>query len=708
MPVAKLTASGTPNFMKPEDGNDSLDTLIRQAIGKESFLSYPRAGDRPAQWIQLFHALEQQQEIPGWPVFSPAKVQILKCDKCTKEFCSPINYRRHKRVHHRLKKLDKDSKKNRDLLQAYWDKLSVEEAKEVVSFKNVMLEEVPGSSVIQALSTLRTQQGFYSFPHGYLRAGFALLDIVQSRPSSFPISSQKLFDILDDSSEKTFLCGTAVSMQRHVFDGEAGKIGLEPKNLVACTSFLLEQKLVKAWLADKDAEALRCQKLLVEEEEAAQRRQAEILERKRQKKLRQKEQKARGRPENDTEVKESISTTGENVSPEEASLAACDFEASLAACDFEAHRADVVADHASPLVTYHCPDTNVDSKSGFHCDTDQNMEQWKSQRDAQPGYDCDTDRNLERQTSHRHNPRRTVAARRQGLPKSQRTIANGLYASQNSQKSKFGVIPKYGTNRDQRAAPIVNGGKVWSRKPKPETDAVVMKARLHKEPDKIKNHEVLIGSVSVTLANCSQSEGNLVTSQANSLVGNLADQNITQEKPIKPDSFQGGNNRSRSKLWRPVNLHGTKNPLPLQSVETEVDGKDDQNLSVQSSLRSCNIDGSDISSGDKSNVGDKADIENVQFSSHAAKAFLAKRWKEAISSPHVQLVISPDSELPGLQPVMECEPAPYRFSNSDRCSVLANTENWLPATSGVAKSKSRIKSEKGIKIKYIPKLKAAS
>lgn len=29
---------------------------------------------------------------------------------------------------------------------------------------------------------------------------------------------------------------------------------------------------IKAWLADKDAEALRCQNLLVEEEEAAQRR----------------------------------------------------------------------------------------------------------------------------------------------------------------------------------------------------------------------------------------------------------------------------------------------------------------------------------------------------------------------------------------------------------------------------------------------------
>jgi hypothetical protein len=60
-----------------------------------------------------------------------------------------------------------------------------------------------------------------------------------------------LFDILDDSSEKTFLCGTAVSMQRHVFDGEAGKIGLELKNLVACTSFLLEQQLVMVFPASK-------------------------------------------------------------------------------------------------------------------------------------------------------------------------------------------------------------------------------------------------------------------------------------------------------------------------------------------------------------------------------------------------------------------------------------------------------------------------
>lgn len=33
-------------------------------------------------------------------------------------------------------------------------------------------------------------------------------------------------------------------MQKFVFDSEAGKIALEMRNLIACTSFLVEQNLV--------------------------------------------------------------------------------------------------------------------------------------------------------------------------------------------------------------------------------------------------------------------------------------------------------------------------------------------------------------------------------------------------------------------------------------------------------------------------------
>lgn len=70
-------------------------------------------------------------------------------------------------------------------------------------------------------------------------------DIIQGRPYGLPISSQDLFSVLDDASERTFLCaGSAESLQKYVFDGEAGKIGLEMKNMIACTSFLVEQKLV--------------------------------------------------------------------------------------------------------------------------------------------------------------------------------------------------------------------------------------------------------------------------------------------------------------------------------------------------------------------------------------------------------------------------------------------------------------------------------
>ena len=58
------------------------------------------------------------------------------------------------------------------------------------------------------------------------------------------MSSGQLFSTLDDASENTFLCGTAVLIQKYIFDGGAGKIGLETKNIVACTSFVVEQKLV--------------------------------------------------------------------------------------------------------------------------------------------------------------------------------------------------------------------------------------------------------------------------------------------------------------------------------------------------------------------------------------------------------------------------------------------------------------------------------
>lgn len=42
----------------------------------------------------------------GWPLL-PVNVPMQKCEKCNGEYYSPINFRRHMRIHHRLKKHDK-------------------------------------------------------------------------------------------------------------------------------------------------------------------------------------------------------------------------------------------------------------------------------------------------------------------------------------------------------------------------------------------------------------------------------------------------------------------------------------------------------------------------------------------------------------------------------------------------------------------------
>lgn len=236
---------------------------------------------------------------------------MIKCEKCSRDFCSHLNHRRHIRVHRRLLNFEKEDllKKRADLAE-FWDKLSVDDAKQIVSLKNTTLEEIPGSSIVKSMSAFIRKPALPSLPQLYVKAGTALLDVVQTKPSKFPLPAAELFTILDDASEKTFLCaGTASSVQKFVFGAETRKLILEFRNLVASMGFLVELKLVNAWLVDKDAEALRCQKLLVEEEEAAERKRAELLERKRLKKLRQKELKEKGQAVNVESVDSGVSST---------------------------------------------------------------------------------------------------------------------------------------------------------------------------------------------------------------------------------------------------------------------------------------------------------------------------------------------------------------------------------------------------------------
>lgn len=60
MPVTKLLGTSTPDAMKVDEGTDSLDTFIKQAVGKEPLFSLSRTGDSPVQWIQFLHQLDQQ------------------------------------------------------------------------------------------------------------------------------------------------------------------------------------------------------------------------------------------------------------------------------------------------------------------------------------------------------------------------------------------------------------------------------------------------------------------------------------------------------------------------------------------------------------------------------------------------------------------------------------------------------------------------
>ncbi|KAF8114044.1 hypothetical protein N665_0043s0112 [Sinapis alba] len=575
-----------------QDGNDSLDMLIRRAVGKDPFLSFHRPENSPVQLFQLLHTLER----PGWPLLTPLKIQLHKCEKCNREFCSPVNFRRHKRMHRRSTMPEKYSGKERDALGDFWDKLSVVDAKEILSLKSRMLENVRGESVESGLISLIGNPGYTALPQYYLRAGSDLLDIIQGRPLRFPVSSNQLFSILDDASEKTFMSNEAAPMQKYIFDGENGKNVLEAKNVVACASFLLEQQLIKAWLADKDMEALRCQNLLVEEEEAAQKRQAELLERKKRKKLRQKEQRVKDQTK---DAKEDESTTSEEQQQSPASESSSPLSV---ASDSEAQRSDSIPTEDS---------SSLEEPQVLEIDNERNGETEAPMVDDDG---IDNGQNVERRSDRRE------------MERSQYGMPNGFHGNH---APKLGGMRKNGTNRDVRASTT----KVWSRKadnPKSiSPDAVVA------EQEQTKNSEVLIGSVSVTIQN------SCLSGEHNQAKCSEEEGRRTKAVEAKPTSEQ-----STVEVSRPESSQGRK----VSTANGNTDKKKKHSSSTAPEVKTAH------------HIG-------LQFNNHEAKAFLAKRWKEAISAEHVTLVLSQETDITAARP------------------------------------KHRMKPEKGTKVKYVPKQK---
>ncbi|MQL90719.1 hypothetical protein Taro_023331 [Colocasia esculenta] len=777
MSMAKVSTYRAPDSIVEQktgqlgiEGHDSLDNYIIQAIGKEPFLSFSRPGESPVQWIQLLHALEQQgsgkrgalvdnvveengrqqgnsnglssfasenngikepgnmikstsrvaksssehmqalkipeavvafaqaaakaNDLPGWPLLSPSKMQLQKCDKCSREFCSPVNYRRHIRVHRRSLNVNKVSPKNRELLGAFWDKLSLDEAKELVSIKDMTLEEVPAASIIRALASLMRKPGFSSLPQVYLKGGAILLDLVECRPSVFPISSQELFSVLDDASEKTFLCGgTAISLQRFVFDGEVGKISMEMKNLIACTSFLLEQKLVKAWLADKDAEALRCQKLLFEEEEAAQKRQAELLERKRMKKLRQKEQKMKEQTVNKPESEEALCDTVEGTSgSEEALNSMLPSGAGLGTTDSSLCSTHSTLEDTQPLCMV--------ADRTYYLENE------------------DAEQYLEYQVQQESTQRQPTLLHR-SLPRPLRYGLGGFHPQVAGIKSMVGQ--KHNGFKDTRPTSAVSSQMVWTRKSKSEFEEGDTSCKggakgTKDSSDGIESCKVLIGSISVPLKDCNGLDENEV-----SLV-----QNTAQERQIKIST--GLNKVDHSEKLHVENLEDG-GPVTVQHKNTEADiteSPDKSSIRIlpdQSCLATC-TEGDCWSEmkRDSFSVTEVPELSSPKlFSSKVAEAFLSQRWRDALSSDHVKLILSPDTDARSMDDGEIREESCADVACAEACEVplplqpvgscgLSNHENQgtgmgsNETTSTIAyKPKFRTKPEKSYSVKYIPK-----
>ncbi|KAG9145917.1 hypothetical protein Leryth_027061 [Lithospermum erythrorhizon] len=677
MQVAKLGASGAPNAMKSDEGNDSLDTFIHQTMGKESLLSFSRTGDSPVQWIQLLNSFDQP-DLLGWPLITPMKIQLQKCEKCSGEFCSPINYRRHIRMHRRRSRslnVDKESHKSRDLLGSFWDNLSLEDAKNVASFEDISLKEISGSSVVIALANALRKPGVWTMPQSYVKAGSVLLEIVQAKYFRLPISSQELFIILDDASERTFLCaGTAESVQKFIIDGGAEE-ALEMRNLVASVSLLFEQKLVRAWLANKDAESLRCQKLLVEEEEAAEKRRSQLLERRKQKQLRQQEQKSREQSNcrSIDNIADSADSCTDSVDGAEISVSQVSFD----------NHEDIPSDLNSFLEPSQLSnDAIVEARSDFSSDQVNddfvhNSESW-----------------MEMENGH---PPATVNGWQVPKSRSQRSGRNGFYGRQNLQTFKVEPFQKQGLLKDRN---VVNSGKVWTRKSKSKISDASSEINLQKiETNNIgnSNSELLIGSITVPVRSTSAkkyaTEG---ASNACSMDLASSKEDNSPKEILKSNSTQAEIDQTTSRF---ISICPTKrSDSPVQSgnqhsvdIVASEKVEDTSCVSRETCLQSCPTDMDNC--GKISHLQRNYQPQDMLFSSDTAKAFLAQRWKDAISAHHVKLVLS-----------HEAPRSPDGQNDSE--TQLATIEASVAPIDENTQAKFRRKAEKGTtKTKYILKQK---
>ncbi|CAN6197776.1 unnamed protein product [Urochloa humidicola] len=555
---------------------DSAETA-RDSISMSSQIQSMKVPDAVAAIAQAAAKANGDTEkyLPGWPLFSPPKVQLDKCSKCSREFCSSINLRRHTRVHRRTLNVDKDFPKNRDHLAAFWNKLTADDASTILSLSDVVVEGVTGSSILTALSSWMCKPGYASLPMAYARAGSELLDLIQTKVSvQLPVSSNELFGVLDEASEKTFLCtNTAACVPKFLFDGEVDEIATELKNVVACASYMLEQKLVEAWCADKASEALRCQKLLVEEEEAAQKRQAELMERKRMKKLRQKEQKLKDLKDESVAIQLPEIMDDATLPPVIQSFKAVSDPG-------------LYEQEETQYIKFPAPVTS-EAENGF------NMDLSVEDVSCDSGPEMDKGVALRQQVTSRHHLGRTDKL------------------SENNSVSGSAVASK-------QPCPSPNRNKTWARKVQAEIENQRPKHGLNVDDEHntapSKNSRVLIGSISVAIEDSSE---------------HLKDF-CSKNDPVPPSSKTM--KHASVNVMRPVTHKENKN-------EGIRNGDDNSTLAEENHSCFSGVSNESYSTCRSADLADGEHLRRTMFSSKEAAAFLSQRWKEAIAADHVKLFV---------------------------------------------------------------------
>ncbi|KAG5547512.1 hypothetical protein RHGRI_013262 [Rhododendron griersonianum] len=221
-------------------------------------------------------------------------------------------------------------------------------------------------------------------------------------------------------------------------------------------------------------------------------------------------------------------------------------------------------------------DNNTEAQSGFNCEHS----------------DLGTFPNAEPQTV-----RGNGLCPRWQMPKSQSFGRNGFYSTQNPQ--------------------------VRTRKPKMENKGKSMKSMLLTEDvaktDQHKTSE-MIGFISVSLGCCTaqRQDDDLIEAQEQSSTEHAI------SKPTKIDSVHGGS-QFTVKLRRPVSQHEASGPMPVQNCKVDIitGGKDSGRMVPSETCLSSRASGDNVADSHPP-VAKSAPAEGLLFSSNSAKAFLAQ------------------------------------------------------------------------------------